>query len=147
MSSFLLPPIAHCCLGWRPSDGLARTHHSRVLAVGYMINKKVIISRAVIHHLLESSCLEEEFFLVSQVATHAHVRVTVSGRAQVVQTIEERVIAHQTINKSLFVEIRTKTQHHLLRTSYIVHRTWFKSSHHLAYPMCGLWGAVCVCEQ
>ena len=80
-----------------------------------MIDKEIIVPRAVIHQMGETTRLKKERLTVCKISSNTHIRMTAQSRTQIMQSVEERIETHQTIHIPFIVEIRTETQDNILR--------------------------------
>ena len=104
-----------------------------------MIDEQVIITSSAGHQVRKTATLKEQTLAISQVASHAHIRMSAERRSQKVQSVEERIVPNQTVDMSLVFKIRTKTEHDLF--------AFRKTRHHRADPSVRFGHAVGICEQ
>ena len=110
MTAFLLPPLFESAFGGRPSETFARDHHRGVGARSYMVDKEIIVSGTCGHQMRETAGLKEKRFLVRQVTSHTHIRMSAKGSSEVMESVEEGVKLNKAVEMTLVHEISTKAE-------------------------------------
>ena len=148
MAAFLLPPFFEGSFGRRPCITVTTEHDSCIGGCCHVVDEEVVVARFAGHEMGKTAGFKEERFAVRQVASHAHIGVSAKGGAEVMESVEEGVVADETVDVTLRMEIGTETEDDfdwLLAISY-----WllaFKTTHHFRDPVVGLGDAVGVSKQ
>lgn len=113
MTAFLLPPLFESAFGGRPSETFARDHHRGVGSRSYMVDKEIIVSGTCGHQMRETTGLKEKRFLVRQVTSHTHIRMSAKGSSEVMESVEEGVKLNKAVEMTLVHEISTKAKDYI----------------------------------
>ena len=110
MTAFLLPPLFESAFGGRPSETFARDHHRGVGSRSYMVDKEIIVSGTCGHQMRETAGLKEKRFLIRQVTSHTHIRMSAKRCSEVMKSVEEGVKLNKAVEMTLVHEISTKAE-------------------------------------
>jgi len=148
MAAFLLPPFLEGSLGRRPCITVATEHDSGIGWCRHVINKEVVVAGFAGHEMSETAGLKEERFAVCQVASDAHIGVSAKGGAEIMEPIEEGVVADEPVDMPLRMEIGTEAEDYFNRLLAISY--WLlalKTTHHFRDPVVGFGNAVGIGEK